>query len=358
LDVRDREFVVLLGPSGCGKTTLLNTVAGLELPDSGSITIGGDPVDGVGPAERDLGFVFQNYAIYPHKTVYGNLAFALKFRPVKLESSQAESATPSTKDVIDARVREIARMLRLDSLLDRYPGQLSGGQRQRVAMGRALVRRPRAFLFDEPLSNLDAGLRTTVRSEIKGLQRSLGATILYVTHDQVEAMTLADRIVVMKEGQVLQEGTPAQIYGRPESAFVATFVGSSPMSLILGRFTLMNDGSLAFQGAGAPCHVPELLAGQYRTLVGRDVILGVRAEGTGFADRFSSTLRIRGVVADRDYLGHATFVRVSVGSFDVRVLVEDGVIPKEGEEVSVFLDMARTHVFDAATERAVALVAR
>ncbi|MCP1326740.1 sn-glycerol-3-phosphate ABC transporter ATP-binding protein UgpC, partial [Halomonas sp. 707D4] len=217
LDIKDGEFVVLVGPSGCGKSTLLRMVAGLETISDGTLKIGDRVVNGLEPAERDIAMVFQNYALYPHMTVYNNLAYGLKNRGFK-------------KPEIEARVRNAAKMLEIEDFLGRKPRQLSGGQRQRVAMGRALVREPAAFLFDEPLSNLDAKLRVQMRVEIKQLQRRLKTTSLYVTHDQLEAMTLGDRLVVLNAGQIEQVGTPMEIYARPASMFVASFIGSPAMN--------------------------------------------------------------------------------------------------------------------------------
>jgi sn-glycerol 3-phosphate transport system ATP-binding protein len=218
-DVPDGHFCVLVGPSGCGKSTLLRMIAGLETVSAGTVTIGGQVVNDVEPSERDIAMVFQNYALYPHMNVYNNLAYGLRNR-----------RTP--KDEIDRRVREAARILEIEQLLQRRPRELSGGQRQRVAMGRAIVRKPKAFLFDEPLSNLDAKLRVSMRVEIKKLQRSLATTSIYVTHDQLEAMTLADMLVVMNAGHVEQIGQPLEIYEKPASAFVASFIGAPPMNLL------------------------------------------------------------------------------------------------------------------------------
>ncbi|WP_170582762.1 ABC transporter ATP-binding protein [Ruegeria arenilitoris] len=243
-DIGDGEFVVLVGPSGCGKSTLLRMVAGLEEITEGELTINGRVMNDVDPADRDIAMVFQNYALYPHMTVRKNIAYGLKNRK-----------TP--KDEIDRKVAEAASMLNLNEFLDRKPSQLSGGQRQRVAMGRAIVRDPALFLFDEPLSNLDAKLRNQMRIEIKALQRRLGVTSIYVTHDQVEAMTMADRIIVMNAGRIEQIGTPAEIYHRPASIFVASFMGAPPMNLIGarlegGRVMINGDTVLATaEGSGA-----------------------------------------------------------------------------------------------------------
>ncbi|MCO5732696.1 sn-glycerol-3-phosphate import ATP-binding protein UgpC [Rhizobium sp. SSA_523] len=222
IDIKDGEFIVLVGPSGCGKSTLLRMIAGLETITGGDVSIGGKVVNRMEPAERDIAMVFQNYALYPHMTVYQNLAYGLKNR-----------GTP--KADIDARVAEAARMLEITQYLERKPRALSGGQRQRVAMGRAIVRKPAAFLFDEPLSNLDAKLRVSMRGEIKRLQRRLGTTSIYVTHDQLEAMTLADRLVVLNGGRIEQIGSPLEVYHAPASTFVASFIGSPAMNLISGE---------------------------------------------------------------------------------------------------------------------------
>jgi sn-glycerol 3-phosphate transport system ATP-binding protein len=241
LKIEDGEFLILVGPSGCGKTTALRLVAGLDKPTSGTITIGERVVNNVSPRDRDIAMVFQNYALYPHMTVYKNLAFGLKQRK-----------TPKAE--IDRRVREAGAMLGLDDLLKRRPAQLSGGQRQRVAMGRALVREPLAFLLDEPLSNLDAKLRVQMRAELKRIHHRLGITTIYVTHDQVEAMTLGDRIVVMSAGEVQQIGKPHDVYRHPANLFVAGFIGSPPMNLVRGRAEggRVVAGDLSFERAGVP----------------------------------------------------------------------------------------------------------
>ncbi len=246
LEIPDGEFLILVGPSGCGKTTALRLIAGLEKATSGTITIGDTTVNGVSPRDRDIAMVFQNYALYPHMTVYRNLGFGLR-----------ERRTP--KREVDRRVREISAILGLDDLLKRRPAQLSGGQRQRVAMGRALVREPKVFLLDEPLSNLDAKLRVQMRAELKRLHAKLGITTIYVTHDQIEAMTLADRIVVMSAGKALQVGTPQEVFSRPANLFVAGFIGSPAMNLLRGKAvargsgdTEITAGELRFTRAGVP----------------------------------------------------------------------------------------------------------
>jgi multiple sugar transport system ATP-binding protein len=267
LDIKDGEFLVLVGPSGCGKSTALRMVAGLETISSGTLTIGDRVVNDVHPKDRDIAFVFQNYALYPHMTVRDNIGFALKLR-----------RTP--KDEIDKRVTEAARLLELTSYLDRKPGQLSGGQRQRVAMGRAIVRRPQVFLMDEPLSNLDAKLRVQMRAEISRLQHNLGVTTIYVTHDQTEAMTMGDRVAVLSDGYLQQIDTPQNLYDHPDNLFVATFIGSPQMNLVLGTVDLNGD-SVGVTVGQARLEVPAsrlLQSPRLREFAGRDVIVGIRPE--------------------------------------------------------------------------------
>jgi len=270
LDVKQGEFIVLVGPSGCGKSSILRSVAGLESISGGEIHLGNRRVDTVKPADRDIAMVFQNYALYPHMSVYNNLAYGLKNRGVD-------------KNTIDKKIQKVAKTLKIEEYLDRKPAKLSGGQRQRVAMGRAIVRDPQLFLFDEPLSNLDAALRAHMRLEIKKLQRELGVTSIYVTHDQVEAMTLADRIVVLKAGEIEQVGTPAEVYHQPASTFVASFIGSPamnfmPASLINGQLKV----------AGKQFFLP-----QYEGLSLDNITLGVRPEHVEIESSFLSHNAIR-----------------------------------------------------------------
>src|ERR1700692_314610 len=264
LDIRDKEFVVLVGPSGCGKTTTLRMVAGLESITSGHISIDEKIVNELPPMDRDIAMVFQNYALYPHMSVYDNMAFGLKMRKFD-------------KPEIDKRVREAADILGIHELLKRKPRQLSGGQRQRVALGRAIVRHPRVFLFDEPLSNLDAKLRVQMRVELKKLHLRLGTTAIYVTHDQIEAMTLGDRVVVMKDGVVQQVGEPLELYNQPANKFVAGFIGSPAMNFAAVTVTEAN-GSLIAENAGLRIKLPDETAQRLRSHIGHEVTLGVRPE--------------------------------------------------------------------------------
>src|SRR6186997_43800 len=264
LEIRDKEFLVLVGPSGCGKTTTLRMLAGLESITSGEILIGNTVVNQLAPMDRDIAMVFQNYALYPHMSVYDNMAFGLKMR--KFERAE-----------IKKRVQEAAEILGIGDLLKRKPRQLSGGQRQRVALGRAIVRHPRVFLFDEPLSNLDAKLRVQMRVELRKLHQRLGTTAVYVTHDQVEAMTLGDRVVVMKDGIVLQVGEPLELYNQPANKFVAGFIGSPAMNFAAVTVTEAN-GSLIAENSGLRITLPDETAQRLRGHIGREVTLGVRPE--------------------------------------------------------------------------------
>jgi multiple sugar transport system ATP-binding protein len=264
LRIEDGEFIVLVGPSGCGKSTTLRMIAGLEEITSGTIRIGDRVVNDVSPKDRDIAMVFQSYALYPHMTVFGNMAFALRLREVPREQ-------------IEQKVRHAAQILGISSLLDRKPKALSGGQRQRVALGRAIVRDPQCFLFDEPLSNLDAKLRVEMRTEIREIHDQLQATTIYVTHDQEEAMTLGDRVVVMKDGLIQQIGTAAEIYHRPKNRFVAGFLGSPSMNFLQGRLVREARG-VQFDEGSAQLRLPERAREQLEAHVGRDVVLGVRPE--------------------------------------------------------------------------------
>jgi multiple sugar transport system ATP-binding protein len=320
LSIGDGEFMVLVGPSGCGKTTALRMVAGLEAISRGTIRIGDRVVNTVPPKERDIAMVFQNYALYPHMTVYDNMAFGLKLQKVP-------------KQEIDQRVREAGRILGLDELLKRKPKALSGGQRQRVAMGRAIVRQPRAFLMDEPLSNLDAKLRVQMRSEIARIQRELGVTTIYVTHDQVEAMTMGDRVAVLRKGVLQQVDTPQSLYEQPINLFVAGFIGSPAMNLVEAILTSSN-GSLAADVGGFRLPVPdEVVVSRpaLRSYEGRKIVLGLRPEDMEDASLVSdapSDRRISSTVDLREALGSDVVVHFKVEApqamtDDVRELAED-----------------------------------
>ena len=318
-EIADGEFIVIVGPSGCGKSTLLRMVAGLEEITGGEIAIGGRVVNQLEPAERDIAMVFQNYALYPHMSVYDNMAYGLKIAKVP-------------KAEIDVRVHKAAKILELGGLLDRKPRQLSGGQRQRVAMGRAIVRQPQVFLFDEPLSNLDAKLRAQTRLEIQKLHQELGVTSLFVTHDQVEAMTLAQRMIVMNGGRIEQIGTPEQVYLKPATTFVAGFIGSPPMNLLKGQA----DGSRFTVGT----QVLELPVAAPRS---GPLLLGVRPEHAGMNSRGGWPLKVEML----EMLGAERLVygRLGDAAFTLRI---DGMLPppRHGDTLALHVEPAQLHWFD------------
>ncbi|HWZ29073.1 MAG TPA: sn-glycerol-3-phosphate ABC transporter ATP-binding protein UgpC [Gemmatimonadales bacterium] len=334
LRIEDGEFVVLVGPSGCGKSTTLRMIAGLEPVSAGQLSIGDRLMNDVAPKDRDVAMVFQNYALYPHMTAYRNMAFNLQLRGLP-------------KDDIDARVRDAASTLRIEHLLDCRPRQLSGGEQQRVALGRALVRNPAVFLFDEPLSNLDAKLRVEMRREIARLHRQLGATMVYVTHDQAEAMTLGNRIVVMHGGRVQQVGKPLDVYRHPRNTFVAGFIGSPPMNLIPGRLT--PDGSLFVSDGGVFSFPPPP---EWRTPLagsgGRAVVLGVRPEHVSLS---GSGPAIAARVDLVEPLGQEVLVYTTASSAaaasEITARLAAGPVPVTGETATIHLDPAGMVFFDA-----------
>jgi sn-glycerol 3-phosphate transport system ATP-binding protein len=326
LDIPDGSFCVLVGPSGCGKSTLLRMVAGLETISAGAIRIADRVVNRIEPADRDIAMVFQNYALYPHMSVYDNMAYGLRNRK-----------TPT--DEIDKRVREAARILAIEPFLDRKPRALSGGQRQRVAMGRAIVRKPQVFLFDEPLSNLDAKLRVQMRVEIKRLQRALGVTSIYVTHDQVEAMTLSDKLVVMNAGRIEQVGVPADVYRRPETRFVATFIGSPPMNILPGR--VEGPGRVSIGGQVLPA--ADMRDGLARGTV---VDVGLRPEDL----RTSPTGAM--ISLDVDFveeLGATQLFHGKVAGAEFVVQAATGHIAADARRLALSVDPANVHLFDPET---------
>ena len=334
LEIADGEFVVFVGPSGCGKSTTLRMVAGLESITDGEIRIGETLVNRLPPRERDVAMVFQDYALYPHKTVRENMGFSLKVHGVAQRDAEA-------------RINDAAEMLGIGHLLDRRPGQLSGGQRQRVAMGRAIVRRPKVFLFDEPLSNLDAKLRGQVRTEIKRLHQQIGTTIIYVTHDQVEAMTLADRIVILKGGDIEQVGTPDEVYNRPQSVFVGGFVGSPAMNFAKAK---VEAGCLAF-AEGNKLALSAARAGREANFEGRDVIVGIRPEHFGAVVDPAAAISARVQVVEP--LGSDTLVHFSVGGDVLTARMPPETRPEPGAEFRIGVDPTKIHLFDAASERVI-----
>ena len=340
IDIRDKEFLVLVGPSGCGKTTTLRMVAGLESITSGRVVIGDVVVNELPPMDRDIAMVFQNYALYPHMSVYDNMAFGLKMRRV----GRAEIAK---------RVQEAANLLGIQDYLNRKPRQLSGGQRQRVALGRAIVRHPQVFLFDEPLSNLDAKLRVQMRVELKKLHNRLNTTAIYVTHDQVEAMTLGDRVVVMRGGLVQQVSEPMELYNSPANRFVAGFIGSPAMNFTAVR---LRDaaGSLQADGDGFCIDVPEEIAPRLRRYAGRDVTMGIRPEDLRLANgRHPPGLCFDAVVELVERLGAEILLDLKVGQQTMVASVERTVCAKRGEKLQFALRPERIHFFDTASEAAI-----
>ena len=360
LDITDKEFIVLVGPSGCGKSTTLRMIAGLEEISGGDIAIGGDVVNDVPPKDRDIAMVFQNYALYPHMNVYENMSFGLKLK-----------RTP--KDEIDRRVKQAAQILDITELLDRKPkqlqieqmlkrkpSQLSGGQRQRVAMGRALVRNPKIFLFDEPLSNLDAKLRVEMRTEIKKLHQRLGTTIVYVTHDQIEAMTLATRIAIMKNGVLQQLGTPKEVYETPANTFVATFIGSPSMNLVPARLEGV-DGKPAVRVAndgGEPIVLPLYRpTREHERLAGQNVILGLRPEAItdGFGEHPAEALRrVSCPVEVTEPTGPDTLAVLKFGRNEVTARLKPETEAVPGQPGQFMVDMSKAVLFNPETEQRVA----
>lgn len=322
----DGELCVLLGPSGCGKTTLLRLVAGLEEATSGAVVIGDKRVDHLPPRERDVAFVFQNYALYPHLSVFDNLAFSLRLRRL-------------SKEEIRARVFEAARLLEIDGLLGGKPHELSGGQKQRVAVGRAIVREPKIFLFDEPLSNLDATLRASMRVELARLHRRLRATILYVTHDQAEAMTLAEKIIVLNHGEIQQSGSPSVIYRKPINTFVAGFVGSPPMNLIEGRV----EEKHGFASEDLKVDFSHVLPEAYAEYVGKPVTLGIRPED--LYPTAPDQAWIHGEVDIIEDLGSDRFVRLRCGRADLVARVPSRYVLERGATLHLTTDPDRLHLF-------------
>jgi multiple sugar transport system ATP-binding protein len=344
LEIRDKEFMVLVGPSGCGKTTTMRMVAGLEEISEGDIKIGDRVVNDVSPKDRDIAMVFQNYALYPHMSVYENMAFGLKLRKVP-------------KADIQKRVDEAAKLLGIETLLQRKPKALSGGQRQRVALGRAIVREPQVFLMDEPLSNLDAKLRVQTRAEIIRLHRRLGITTIYVTHDQVEAMTMGDRIAVMKDGLLQQCDTPMAIYSRPVNMFVAGFIGTPSMNFLPATLSKAGGGYSVNCGAFSVA-VPASQNGKLEPWVGKSVIFGVRP-----ADIFDKNLKnpidavegntVRTQVDVSEPMGDIVTLYLTAASHQIVATIDAETKAQDGQTLDVIFDLDKTHLFDADTEQAI-----
>jgi multiple sugar transport system ATP-binding protein len=337
VEVKDKEFVVLVGPSGCGKSTTLRMIAGLEDISSGTLTIDGKVVNDVPPKDRDIAMVFQNYALYPHMSVYENMAFGLKLRKFP-------------KDEIDKRVREAAKILSIEEYLDRKPKALSGGQRQRVAVGRAIVRKPKVFLFDEPLSNLDAKMRVQMRTEISKLHQRLDATMIYVTHDQTEAMTMGDRIVVMKDGNVMQIDTPLNLYNYPTNKFVAGFIGSPSMNFLDG--TISKNGTMKFSEKGSQLSVdiPKEMQKLLTPFTDKEIWLGIRPEHISAVKSKSS--RINANVEVVEPMGNEIFAYVTCGVAQLVARMTPTVM-QSGEKKDFTFDMSKAHFFDKTLENVI-----
>jgi multiple sugar transport system ATP-binding protein len=339
LDIQDKEFIVFVGPSGCGKSTTLRMVAGLEEISEGNLYIGGKRVNDVAPKDRDIAMVFQNYALYPHMNVFENMAFGLKLRKF-------------SKDEIQKRVNEAAKILDIEHLLDRKPKALSGGQRQRVALGRAIVREPEAFLMDEPLSNLDAKLRVQMRAEISKLHQRLQTTIIYVTHDQTEAMTMADRIVIMKDGVIQQVGTPKEVYGNPDNIFVGGFIGAPSMNFMNGRL----EDKLFIINDNIKLAVPEGRMQLLKEYIGKEVMLGIRPEDIHDELIFiesspGSTIEANIEVAE--LMGAEIYLHSSIAEQKFIARIDARTDVKNGEKIKLGFDMNKVHFFDIETEQAI-----
>ena len=343
LEIDDHEFVVLVGPSGCGKSTTLRMIAGLEEISGGEIAIGGGVVNDIPPRDRDIAMVFQNYALYPHMSVYDNMAFGLMLRKFP-------------KDEIKRRVMNAAKILDIGVLLDRKPKALSGGQRQRVAMGRAIVRDPKVFLFDEPLSNLDAKLRVQMRTEIKKVHQTVKTTTIYVTHDQVEAMTLADRVVVMNHGVIEQVGPPQELYHRPATKFVAGFIGSPAMNFIPAQ--LANGGSALniHLPDGIVLPVPEERKGRYAQYAGRDVLFGIRPEHLTEVrpnDHRPNLAPLQLAPEVVEPMGMETLVHIWLHGTEISARIDPAVPAEPGRPLPLAADMGQMHLIDPATDRVI-----
>ena len=337
LEVEDKEFIIFVGPSGCGKSTTLRMIAGLEDISSGEFRIDGKLMNDIEPKDRDIAMVFQNYALYPHMTVFDNMAFALKLRKVP-------------KDEIKAKVEEAARILDLEKLLDRKPKALSGGQRQRVAMGRAIVRSPKVFLMDEPLSNLDAKLRVQMRAEIAALHNRLGVTIIYVTHDQTEAMTLGTRIVVLKDGIIQQVDSPQKLYNEPNNLFVAGFIGSPQMNFVDAKVEVAGDKvTLAF--GDFKVELPAAKASKVKAYAGKTVVMGIRPEDiSDEADFLAKWPNIKSIVTNKELLGAESMVYFTIAGANMSARVAASTPAKYNDPITLCINPDKVHVFDKETQ--------
>ena len=341
LEIKAGEFMVLVGPSGCGKSTTLRMLAGLESISDGTISIGDKVVNQLSPKDRDIAMVFQNYALYPHMTLYDNMAFGLKLKKLP-------------KDEIDKRIQEASEILGLTPMLDRKPKALSGGQRQRVAVGRAIVRKPKVFLFDEPLSNLDAKMRVSTRAEISKLHQKLGSTMVYVTHDQVEAMTMGDRITVMKDGNIMQVADPVTLFQQPDNMFVASFIGSPPMNLIHGHIeegpVFVEDPSEA--SGVSPARIP--LSGEIAETaskrIGQATVFGIRPEHTSQHPIEGSSTQVSADIEIAEIMGEETYVHLQLASHLMIARVHTELRYEAGQTIEIHLNLDKAKLFDPETE--------
>ncbi|MBU0502037.1 MAG: sn-glycerol-3-phosphate ABC transporter ATP-binding protein UgpC [bacterium] len=343
LEINDQEFMVLVGPSGCGKTTTLRMIAGLEEITSGKIYIGDRLINDVPPKDRDIAMVFQNYALYPHMKVYENMAFGLKLRKLP-------------KKEIETRVNETAEILGLADLLGRYPKQLSGGQRQRVAVGRAIVRRPEVFLMDEPLSNLDAKLRVQMRAELQRLHKTLKATVIYVTHDQVEAMTLGQRVSVILKGELQQVENPLTVYTKPDNRFVAGFIGSPPMNFVKGKISKQGSDDYTFESEGFKLLVPKDISHLLASYVDKEITFGIRPENiwdTNSSGWINEKITFESVVDFREIIGAETYLYVHVDKVPLIARVGGLCDVNAGDKFQIVINLRKLHFFDPESQKAI-----
>ena len=333
IEISDGDFVVLVGPSGCGKSTILRMIAGLEEVTQGDIYIGDKIVNNIAPKERDIAMVFQNYALYPHMNVYDNISFGLKLR--KVESKE-----------IEKRVSEAAELLGISHLMDRKPKALSGGERQRVALGRSIVRKPKVFLFDEPLSNLDAKLRVELRTEISKLHNRLKTTIIYVTHDQVEAMTLGDKIIIMRDGVIQQKGTPVDLYDYPVNKFVAGFIGSTSMNFITGQ--IEDDQGLGFNTGSLSFQINSGADDKLKDFAGKEIIFGIRPEDISISGKEEG---IPMVVEILEMMGNEIYLYLALNQNTIIARVPPDTNVEEGQDINVIFDISKAHYFDPDSQK-------
>ena len=336
-EIKDKEFMVLVGPSGCGKSTVLRMIAGLEEISDGELFIGDKKVNDIAASDRGIAMVFQNYALYPHMNSYENMAFGLKIKKVP-------------KDEIKERVMAAAKILNVESLLDRKPGKMSGGQRQRIAIGRAIVRRPEVFLFDEPLSNLDAKLRSKMRIELAKLHRKLNTTMIYVTHDQVEAMTLGERIIVMNDGIIMQIATPIDLFNEPQNKFVAEFIGSPQMNFIVGRIEIQKSKHIFKDKNGNSFDLSKFDLNNLKESIGKEVFLGIRSENLRWKHKkLENYTALKGEVIAIELLGNQKHIYIDYNGLEIVATFRSDVEVKLNSNIEIYLDLNKAYLFDKET---------